>query len=58
MLGTEPEIKENYVKTGQVKLVFNPVIDLGPRSLLAHQAAACAGEQSMFWPVESCNIVP
>jgi len=51
VLGTEPEIKENYVKTGQVKLVFNPMIDLGPGSLLAHQAAACAGEQGMFWPM-------
>jgi protein-disulfide isomerase len=51
VLGTEPQVKELYVKTGQVKLVFNPIIDLGPGSLLAHQAAACAGEQGKFWPM-------
>jgi protein-disulfide isomerase len=51
VIGTEPQVRELYVKTGQVKLVFNPIIDLGPGSLLAHQAAACAGEQGKFWPM-------
>lgn len=51
MLGTEPQIEQKYVKTGQVKLVFNPIIDLGEGSRQAHQAAACAGEQGMFWPM-------
>lgn len=51
MLGAEPEIKHNYVKTGQVKLVFNPMLDHGDRSLQAHQAAECAGEQGQFWPM-------
>lgn len=49
MLGTEPQLEQNYVKTGQVKLVFNPMIDLGEGSRQAHQAAACAGEQGKFW---------
>jgi protein-disulfide isomerase len=49
VLGTEPEIKARYVKTGQVKLVFNPILDHGDHSVQAHQAAECAGEQSMFW---------
>ncbi len=53
MLGTEPQIKEKYVKTGQVKLVFNPLIDLGEGSRQAHQAAACAGEQGKFWPMHN-----
>lgn len=51
MLGSEPHIKETYIKTGQVKLVFNPILDHGDRSLQAHQAAECAGEQGMFWPI-------
>ena len=51
MLGTEPKIEEMYVKTGQVKLVFNPLIDLGEGSRQSHQAAACAGEQAQFWPM-------
>lgn len=49
MVGTEPEIKENYVKTGQVKLLFNPILDHGDRSLQAHQAVECAAEQGQFW---------
>lgn len=51
MLGTEPQIEQSYVKSGQVKLVFNPMIDLGEGSRQAHQAAACAGEQGKFWPM-------
>jgi protein-disulfide isomerase len=51
VIGTEPALKENYVKTGQVKLVFNPMLDHGDHSLQAHQAAECAGEQGKFWPM-------
>ena len=38
-----------YVKTGQLKLVFRHVLDLGPGSELGSQAAECAGDQGMFW---------
>ncbi|NJN98505.1 MAG: thioredoxin domain-containing protein [Anaerolineales bacterium] len=51
MLGTEPQLEQSYVKSGQVKLVFNPMIDLGQGSRQAHMAATCAGEQGMFWPM-------
>ena len=51
MLGTEPEIKGIYVKTGQVKLIFNPVLDRGDHSVQAHQAVECADEQGQFWPL-------
>jgi len=51
VLGTEPEIKANYVDSGQVKLVFNSILDHGENSLQAHQAAECAGEQGQFWPM-------
>ena len=49
MLGAEPLIRENYIKTGLVKLVFNPVLSHGDRSYQSHQAAECAGEQGRFW---------
>lgn len=49
MIGTEPAIKESYVKSGQVKLVFNPVLNHGDRSHQTHQAAECAAEQGQFW---------
>jgi protein-disulfide isomerase len=49
VLGAEPAIKENYVKTGRVRLVFNPVLNHGDRSHQTHQAAECAAEQGRFW---------
>lgn len=49
MVGTEPKIRENYIKTGQAKLVLNPILDYGDRSLQAYQAAECAAEQGKFW---------
>lgn len=49
MLGTEPALKEQYIKTGQVRLVFNPVLNHADRSYQTHQAAECAGEQGQFW---------
>ena len=49
MLGTEPQIEEKYVKTGQVQLIFNPVLNHSDRSDQSHQAVECAGEQNQFW---------
>lgn len=51
MLGTEPEIKSEYVSAGLVNLAFNAILDHGDRSLQAHQAAECAAEQGKFWPM-------
>lgn len=47
MLETEPKIREEFVKTGKVKYVFNHMIDLG--SERHSQAAECAGDQGKFW---------
>jgi len=49
VLGSEQELKENFVKTGQVRMLFNPVLNHGNRSLQTHQAAECAAEQGQFW---------
>lgn len=53
MLGTEPEIVEKYVKTGQVQLVFWPVLNHGNPSTFSHLTAECVAQQSMdaFWEV-------
>ncbi len=51
MLGTEPDVVTNYVKTGKVKLVFWHILDFGNNSLAASEAAECAGEQGQFWPM-------
>src|SRR5438046_2033667 len=46
---TEPQIVETYVTTGRVKLIFRHILDYGENSLLASQAAECAGDQGKFW---------
>lgn len=51
MLETEPQIDEAYVKPGRVKLIFRHILDYGSQSLLASQAAECAGDQGKFWPM-------
>jgi protein-disulfide isomerase len=45
-----PDVKEGLVATGRVRLRFRDFPLPGhPHSPLAHQAAACAGEQGGFW---------
>lgn len=49
MLGSERQLIESYLKTGQLRLVFNPVLNHGDRSRQSHQGAECAAEQGRFW---------
>jgi len=49
VLAVEPQIIEQYVQSGQVRLVFRDVLNHGDRSDRASEAAACAKEQGYFW---------
>lgn len=46
---TEPLIRENYIKTGKVKMVWRDFAFLGPESLAAAQAAHCAADENKYW---------
>ncbi|MCP4142382.1 MAG: thioredoxin domain-containing protein [Chloroflexi bacterium] len=48
---TEPKLEEEYIKTGKVYFVSRSVGALlsNPESVLATEAAYCAGEQNMYW---------
>ncbi|QQG46497.1 MAG: DsbA family protein [Candidatus Niyogibacteria bacterium] len=46
---TLPQIKEKYVKAGQVVFVWRDFAFLGQESYDAAVAARCAGEQGKFW---------
>ncbi|MEX2033088.1 MAG: thioredoxin domain-containing protein [Candidatus Colwellbacteria bacterium] len=46
---TEPQIRENYVKTGKAQFVYKDLAFLGQESIDAALAANCAGEQGKFW---------
>lgn len=47
---TEPEIVQNYVNTGKVRMVFRDFAFLGAESTVAANAAQCAEDQNQLWP--------
>ena len=51
MLGTEPQIIETYVNSGQIKIVFWPVLNHGNPSVYSTLTAECMGQQNpdLFW---------
>lgn len=44
-----PQLREEYIKTGKVKMVFRNLQFLGPESVEAGEAAECAKDQNKFW---------
>jgi protein-disulfide isomerase len=46
---TEMRIREEFIKTGKVKMYWRDFAFLGPDSRAAAEAARCAGEQGAFW---------
>ncbi len=46
---TEPQIIQNYVNTGKVRMVFRDFAFLGPESTAAANAAQCAEDQNKLW---------
>lgn len=46
---TEPQIVQNYVDAGKVKMVFRNFPFLGPESTAAAEAAECAENQNKLW---------
>jgi protein-disulfide isomerase len=46
---TGGQIREEYIKTGKVKMIFIDLAFLGPESVQAAQAAHCAGDQGKYW---------
>jgi protein-disulfide isomerase len=45
----EKNIKETYLKDGNVRLVYRDFAFLGPESVRSAEAARCAGDQGKFW---------
>jgi len=46
---TEPLIRENYIKTGKVRMIYRDLAFLGPESTLAAEASECAKDQGKSW---------
>ena len=53
MLGTEPEVIEAYVETGDARIVFWPVLNHGDPSVFSTLTAECVAQQDidLFWDV-------
>ncbi|RME81522.1 MAG: hypothetical protein D6775_13360 [Caldilineae bacterium] len=50
---TMPQIKAQYIDTGKVRYIFKdfPIASIHPQAPKAAEAAECAGEQGMYWPM-------
>lgn len=46
---TEPQIIEQYVKTGKARLIYRHLVQLGEGSQVLAEASECAGAQGAFW---------
>lgn len=46
---TFPQLQQDYINTGKVKMYFRHWAFLGPASITASDAAECANEQGHFW---------
>lgn len=46
---TELPLRDDYIKTGKVKMIFRNFAFLGPESTAAGAAAECAKDQKQFW---------
>jgi len=45
-----PQVYEKFVRTGKIELIFLDLpLPMHPHAFKAAEAAACAGEQKMFW---------
>lgn len=45
-----PKIREKYISTGKVRIIWRDMAIRGPESEAAGAAALCAHEQGRFWP--------
>lgn len=54
----EQPLIEQYVETGQVKFIYQPVAFLGPDSVASAQAAYCAANQNYFWEYHDVLFAP
>ncbi len=46
---TEALLRQNYVSTGKIRMIFRDLAFLGPESQAAGEAAECAKDQGKFW---------
>lgn len=53
MLEVEPQLIENYVRTGKMRIIVRPLFQTGEDALLAAHATECAGEQQRYFAMRA-----
>lgn len=53
MLEIEPQLIDDYVRTGTLRIIARPLLQSGPNSVRAAHAAACAGEQTRYFAMRT-----
>jgi protein-disulfide isomerase len=53
VLEVEPQLIDEYVRTGALRIISRPLLQSGPSSLRAAHASACAGEQQQYFAMRS-----
>lgn len=49
MVETEPQIIDQYVRTGKARLIYRHLLQLGEATRVLAEASECAGAQGHFW---------
>lgn len=50
---TEPQLIEQYIATGKVKLIYRHLLQLGDGSVRTAEASECADDQGKFWQMRA-----
>jgi protein-disulfide isomerase len=53
VLEVEPQIIEQFVRSGEVKLVYRHLSQIGPASELLAEASECVADQGRFWAMRT-----
>ena len=53
MLEVEPQIIENYVRSGEVRIVYRHLLQLGEKSEQLAELSECAVAQNQFWELRA-----
>lgn len=53
MLEVEPQLIDEYVRAGTLRIIARPLLQSGTNSLRAAHAVACAGEQQQYFAMRT-----
>lgn len=52
-----PQIRDQYIKTGKVKVIYRDFAFLGPESIASAASTRCAADQAKFWEYHDALLI-